>query len=67
MQLTWRDEERRIEQGAEDGALIACARGPPVMIKHMSDWRCYNGPDETARIASGPPDRDPTNVIQAFF
>ena len=32
MQVTWPYPGRWIERGAEDGALIACARGPPDMI-----------------------------------
>ena len=32
MQVTWPLTVRWIGQGAEDGVLIACARGPPEMI-----------------------------------
>ena len=32
MQVTWRKERRRIGQGAERGASIACARGPMKII-----------------------------------
>ena len=42
--------------------------GPPINQEHVLIKRRYNGhPDETARIASGLPDRDPTNGIQAFL
>ena len=32
--------------------------------KHVLLKGSYNGPDETARIASGPPDHHPTNAIK---
>ena len=38
MQVTWTYAGHRIGRGAEDGALITCARGPPEMIK----CTCFN-------------------------
>ena len=39
--------------------------GPPDRDQSTCQLKMrYNGPDETTRIASGPPDRDPTNVIE---
>ena len=37
MQMTWRDEERRIKWAMNRRASIACARGPPAMIKTRAE------------------------------
>ena len=41
--------------------------GPPINQEHVLIKRRYNGPDETAQIASRPSDRDPTSAIRAFL
>ena len=64
IQVTWTYAGRRIERGADDGASIACARGPPEMISARAlIGALYNGCDDAKRIASRPSDHDPRGDI----
>ena len=60
MQVTWTYEGRRIRRGAEDGASIAWARGPPDPI----NARALNVGVITAEMRSGGEHRDRWIAIQ---